>query len=172
MLLWPRRRLLSKLAPQRAHLPTHLVSYCQKSQYNPPESQAKQNEAQCSHVVRSRLTSEVRRQPLEAGHRRSPDRETATRQVAAQGSGCCLHRLVMRNPADTLVLETLISHSFTQSQPTPENKPKAHTTQRPNVDKPTATQSKTIVRNPDSHFKREDTSNASGLQSHETNTHA
>jgi hypothetical protein len=78
----------------------------------------------------------------------------------------------MRNLADTLVLETLISHSFTQSQPTPENKPKAHTTQRPALDEPSTTQSKRTARNPHSHFKRKDTSNAAELQRHkQTLTH-
>ena len=110
------------------------------------------------------LTSEVRRQPLEAVHRRSPDRETACGQNTARRSGCCLHRLVMRNPADTPVLETLISHSFTQSQPIPENKPKAHTTERPALDKPMATLSKTTARNLHSHIRRDDTSNAAELQ--------
>ena len=120
----------------------------------------------------SSLTSEVRRQPLEAGHRRSPDRETASGQNTARRSGCCLHRFVMRKLADTLVLETPISHSFTQSQPMRENKPNAHTTQRPAFDKPMATLSKTTARNPNSHFRRDDTSNAAELKSHkQTLTH-
>ena len=139
---------------------------CRDEDHRSDDKHRTKNEEPSFHGVRSGLTSEVRRQPLEAVHRRSPDRETATRQITAQGSGCCLHRFVMRNLADTVVLETPISHSFTQSQPTPKNKAKAHTTQRPGLDKPTATQSKTTARNPDSHFRRKDISTASGLQRH------
>jgi hypothetical protein len=78
----------------------------------------------------------------------------------------------MRNPVDTLVLEILIFHSFIESQPTPKNKSKAHTTQRPALDKPAATLSETTARNPHSHFRREDTSNSAELQRHkQTLTH-
>ena len=53
----------------------------------------------------------------------------------------------MRNWPDTVVLDTQNTHTLTQSQPTPENKPKAVGIRLELVDKTTATGSKTGARN-------------------------